>query len=208
LETNKNFSQLTKRLTHQISFYRSIVFCFLFFVFCFFGGSTMEESQTTSARSEVIKFLLLVGVCVVVVLVVAQSRPLIFKQIVPAVMGEGLSEPVGTTDTAVDETDVSDTPADSENMDAAADEEDSRESSVDEADSENEAVDEEAVEEVEEVEAETAVSTEKTHTVQVGDTVYSIARKYSVTVEEIAKANNLADVNRVVLGQTLIIPQP
>ena len=51
----------------------------------------MEESQGPSARSEIIKFLILVGVCVVVVLVVALARPLIFNRIVPAVMGEGMS---------------------------------------------------------------------------------------------------------------------
>ncbi|KAA3663518.1 MAG: LysM domain-containing protein [Chloroflexi bacterium] len=163
----------------------------------------MEETQTPSTRREIITFLLLIGVCVVVVLVVAHSRRLICNQIVPAVMGEGLSEPADATDMTIDETDAGQTPADSENVDAAdaaTEEEEMDETAVEEATSTEEAV--------EESEGETAVSDEKTHTVQAGDTVYSIARKYNVTVEEIAKANNLADVNRVTLGQTLIIPQP
>ncbi len=47
-----------------------------------------------SARSEMIHFLVLVGVFAVVILVVAFSRPLIFDQVVPAV----LSGPSAETD--------------------------------------------------------------------------------------------------------------
>ncbi len=166
----------------------------------------MEESQAASARSEIIKFLLLVGVCVVVVLVVAQLRPFIFGHIVPAVLGEEQTEPVDSPDTAVDEN--VDTPTGSDSEETTVDEETTR-TAVDDAASNADAVEEEpAVEEVEDEGGETAVSTETTHTVQVGDTVYSIARKYGVTVEEIAAANNLTDPNRVTVGQTLIIPQP
>lgn len=168
----------------------------------------MEESQATSARSEVTKFLLLVGVCVVVVLVVWLIRPLIFDRIVPAVMGEGQAVPADTTDAAIDET--QDAPADSDADTATGDTE-----AEPAGETESEAVEEEAaVEAVEESttdnaeDGETAVSDERTHTIQAGDTLFSIARKYGVTVEEIAEANGLEDVNRVVLGQTLKIPQP
>ena len=45
-----------------------------------------------------------------------------------------------------------------------------------------------------------------TYTVKSGDTLYSIARKYGVTVDEIKKANNMSN-NLLSLNQVLIIPQ-
>ena len=44
-----------------------------------------------------------------------------------------------------------------------------------------------------------------TYTVQKGDTLYSISKKYNVTVDEIKKANNLTN-NNLVIGQILNIP--
>ncbi len=44
------------------------------------------------------------------------------------------------------------------------------------------------------------------HTVQWGDTVYSLARKYGTTVEAIAEANNLPPSYLIRVGQTLTIP--
>jgi len=46
---------------------------------------------------------------------------------------------------------------------------------------------------------------ERTHTVQSGDTLYNISRRYGVTVEQLRQRNNLTgDMIRV--GQQLIIP--
>ena len=45
-----------------------------------------------------------------------------------------------------------------------------------------------------------------TYTVKSGDTLYSIARKYGITVDEIKKANNMSN-NLLSLNQVLIIPQ-
>lgn len=45
------------------------------------------------------------------------------------------------------------------------------------------------------------------HTVQNGDTLYSIAKMYSVPVDAIAKANGITDPNQIQNGQRLIIPQ-
>lgn len=45
-----------------------------------------------------------------------------------------------------------------------------------------------------------------THTVQAGETLYSIARLYNITPEELALANNLANVNQLDIGQVLVIP--
>ena len=45
-----------------------------------------------------------------------------------------------------------------------------------------------------------------TYTVQYGDTLSSIARRYSTTVQELIAMNNLADANQVRWGQTLKVP--
>lgn len=44
------------------------------------------------------------------------------------------------------------------------------------------------------------------HTVKAGDTLYSIAGKYEVTVNQIVKENNLANANVIQVGQRLSIP--
>ncbi|MDA5561357.1 LysM peptidoglycan-binding domain-containing protein [Exiguobacterium sp. MMG028] len=49
-------------------------------------------------------------------------------------------------------------------------------------------------------------STNKTYTVKSGDTLYSIARTYGVTVSALAAANNITNVNSITVGQVLIIP--
>lgn len=46
----------------------------------------------------------------------------------------------------------------------------------------------------------------RTHTVQRGETLYSIARKYNITPESLAQANGLTDPNRLAVGQVLVIP--
>jgi LysM repeat protein len=44
------------------------------------------------------------------------------------------------------------------------------------------------------------------YTVKAGDTLYSIATKYKVTVAALAKANNITNYNLIQVGQVLIIP--
>ena len=44
------------------------------------------------------------------------------------------------------------------------------------------------------------------HVVQPGDTLYTIAQKYGVSMEEIAEVNNLANIRAVMLGFPLVIP--
>ncbi|WP_410513471.1 LysM domain-containing protein [Paenibacillus sp. BR2-3] len=46
------------------------------------------------------------------------------------------------------------------------------------------------------------------HIVQPGDTLWSIATRYGVTVDAILRANNLTSSNYIYLGQSLIIPTP
>ncbi|MCS7038651.1 MAG: peptidoglycan DD-metalloendopeptidase family protein [Caldilineales bacterium] len=46
----------------------------------------------------------------------------------------------------------------------------------------------------------------RVHIVVAGDTLSALAQRYGVTVEAIAAANRLADPNRIVVGQRLLIP--
>ncbi len=45
-----------------------------------------------------------------------------------------------------------------------------------------------------------------THTVEKSETLYSLSRKYDVTVDEIRNANNMGSSNTITIGQKLIIP--
>ncbi len=47
-----------------------------------------------------------------------------------------------------------------------------------------------------------------THLVTAGETLTQIAARYGVTVQALQAANNLADPNLILTGQTLIIPAP
>lgn len=46
------------------------------------------------------------------------------------------------------------------------------------------------------------------HTVRAGDTLFTISQQYGVSVEEIAQANNITNVNVLEVGQQLTIPAP
>jgi LysM repeat protein len=50
------------------------------------------------------------------------------------------------------------------------------------------------------------VSSGRTHVVEQGETLFEISMMYDVPVASIAAANGIADINRIVLGQTLVIP--
>jgi len=54
--------------------------------------------------------------------------------------------------------------------------------------------------------AASAASAAQTHIVQPGDTLWALASQYGVSVEAIARANALTDVDRLRLGQRLTIP--
>jgi LysM repeat protein len=48
----------------------------------------------------------------------------------------------------------------------------------------------------------------KTYTVQAGDTLFSIALDNNVSLEELARVNQIEDVDLILVGQVLIIPEP
>ena len=49
---------------------------------------------------------------------------------------------------------------------------------------------------------------ETIHVVVAGDTLFTLAQQYGVTVEEIAAANNLSNIHSLEIGQQLVIPEP
>ena len=49
---------------------------------------------------------------------------------------------------------------------------------------------------------------EQTYTIQVGDTLFAVAQRFGITVEEIAASNEITDVNLIEVGQEIIIPVP
>lgn len=51
-------------------------------------------------------------------------------------------------------------------------------------------------------------SSSSTHTVDVGQTLYSVARQYNVSVRDLAEWNNITTSERVKVGQTLVVKQP
>jgi LysM repeat protein len=46
------------------------------------------------------------------------------------------------------------------------------------------------------------------HTIRRGETLSQIAQGYGVTIQAIMEANGLTDANRIITGQTLVIPEP
>ncbi|MBI3241753.1 MAG: LysM peptidoglycan-binding domain-containing protein [Chloroflexi bacterium] len=51
-----------------------------------------------------------------------------------------------------------------------------------------------------------AASCQAQHTVKRGETLYLIGRKYNMTWDKIAKANNITNANKIYVGQVLCIP--
>lgn len=151
--------------------------------------------QPTSQRSELIKFGIVVLIAVIVVLVVALSRPFIFGRVVPAVLGEGDPVPVmdqpGADDAYPPAAD-----------DAAADEGDETDGMGGEPETAVPATDDTATEGATAEEDSTI-----THVVQAGETLFAIARIYDVTVDELVAANNITNPNVVPVGTELKIPK-
>ncbi len=152
----------------------------------------MEESQENSRSGEMRNFGLLLLISLIVVLVVAFSRPFIFGKVVPAVLGEGA--PTAATEAGDD--DVTDEPASVEDIDPYPASEEGEDNASEE------------VEEVEEVEESPQSIPTVTHLVQQGDTLTSIAGRFDTSIEEIMAANGLVDPNQLRVGTTLLIPQP
>lgn len=49
------------------------------------------------------------------------------------------------------------------------------------------------------------VTERPTHVVEIGDTLYKIAKQYGVSITELVKWNNINNINTILAGQTLIV---
>lgn len=58
------------------------------------------------------------------------------------------------------------------------------------------------------VAATTTATGATSHVVKMGDSLDAISRRYKVSVAEIARANNITDPRRIIIGQELVIPSP
>lgn len=162
-------------------------------------------------RGEMVKFGMLVIVMLGTILVVALLRPYIFNTLVPAIMGEGQPAAPLVSDEAEMETikpeneemEATAVPADSTETETATEEETNAENATEE----EAASSEEVVSEPEQpADFPTAVPA-RTHTVQAGETLTSIAQQYGVTVQAIVAANEITNPDHVTVGTTLIIPE-
>ncbi|MCI0395779.1 MAG: LysM peptidoglycan-binding domain-containing protein [Chloroflexi bacterium] len=52
-----------------------------------------------------------------------------------------------------------------------------------------------------------AAAGQETYTIQPGDTLAEIAERFGVTLDALAQVNNIADINRIEVGQVLVIPR-
>lgn len=186
-----------------------------------------DVATTNDARSEWIKFGILIAVFVIVILVVALSRPLIFGRIVPAVMGTGqvrmpvATEPIDVQPSGEPEQLPTNEAITNEGYPAPG-ETTPVENPTPAGNAETENINEAA----EQTPPVTAVETNNeqsltptdnsqptnsfTYTVRAGDTLYHIARRYGTTPEAIvAASSNLTSLNDVIIpGMEITIPLP
>jgi LysM repeat protein len=126
-----------------------------------------------------VKFLILIGILFLTVLVVAVTRPLIFEQIVPTVLGWEGDEAMPTDRVAPDEIPEISTPAPTATASPT----------VPPATS-----------------TPPPTATLQVYLVQPGDTLTRIADRFGVSMETLIDANNLANPNQLLPGDRLIIP--
>ena len=151
----------------------------------------MMEEQTNPS-DEWRKFGILVAIMLGTVLVVALIRPFIFGRVVPAIMGEGLTTAPLTIDTTVPKPEPTASPTTEEDTETAMPETAENESPNTPANPEEFPTAAPAI----------------IHTIQPGETLYAIARRYNTTIEAIKQANNIQNTNDIKAGDQLIIPQP
>jgi LysM repeat protein len=145
-----------------------------------------EENEIR--RSELIKFGILAIILLGAVLLVAVTRPLIFGQIVPAVIGQGERSAPLSTD-AEQPAKVTPTLEETDPLVTAT-----------------QAATPVTPEATEEAEESLRLIPTVRHVVQPGENLTTIAETYNVTVDDIIMANNITDPNRIEAGTVLRIP--
>lgn len=155
----------------------------------------VEVERQGSNLGEYIKFVILALILLGTPVVIALISPLIFGQIVPAVLGSHLPTsppPVSVPGDQVVEPDTAETPGVTLPTDPQT------------------GIGGEATP--------TSTSTQippeptptdiRNHIVQSGETLEAIARQYGLTAAELAAANNIQNPDRIIIGTSLIIPSP
>ena len=179
-----------------------------------------NSSQDNSSLGEWIRFGILVVVMVGAVLVVALSRSFVANRVVPAFLTPPdrhtvslpIMEETGgatTVDPATTDTDSAE-----ENTAGEATTEDGSSAEGASTETENDGAAAEdgeapASEDAGTEEAPAAESTNTvTHVIQPGESLFVLAQRYNITVDQIVEANNISNPNRIAVGDTLVIPQP
>lgn len=148
--------------------------------------SLEEDHQDLHGRGEIVKFLILVAVMLLTVLVVAAARPLIFEQIVPAVLGwqtEEAGPELPASSPATPLPIASPTPEPTLAV-----------------------VERTSVPSGSPTAGPPPTLTPQLYRVQAGDNLSTIANRHGVSVQAIIEANNLANPNQIMPGDQLIIP--
>lgn len=173
-----------------------------------------NQRQKSGIVGELVKFVILIIVCVVTVFVVSATRPLIFEGVLPAVLGWTDTNPNmeneliipapegtdGVEDTTLDGAEAGDeseagTEADSPEGEGAAEE-----------GTEDAATDGDGYPAPESDEA--PAGNEQTYVVQNGDNLTRIADQFGVTIEALLEANDLSNGDLIRIGDELVIPTP
>jgi LysM repeat protein len=150
-----------------------------------------DEEQHEGA-GELIRFMILVAILLLIVLVVAASRPFVFERLVPAALGWGTpaagdltTVPSTATPTALP-TPLA-TPLGADGADTLT-----------------------TPETVGPAPTVTALptATPQSYQVQPGDNLTTIARRFGLSVEALVVANGLTNPDRLTPGDLLIIPTP
>lgn len=161
--------------------------------------TTAQTKPRREGRGELVKFGLLILVFVGVIVGVALARPLIFDQIIPAIIGENLA-PTPTVGVGGEAEEA--VPVETAVPDAAPAGEAAGDVFLPALTTDVEAGQPTAAP----AEAATAVPQPITHVVQPGDNLTKIAKQYNVPVQALMEANNLLNANYIQVGQTLVIP--
>lgn len=154
-----------------------------------------DESAARQRRMEYLKFGVLAVILLVVIFVIALAQPLIFDRIVPAVMeGDGSTA-------VMDESKPADPPTSGQDATTAPVDNTQNLPVISVPGSDDAGTGGAGEEEATAVPAQIYV-------VQLGDTLNSIARQFNTTVDAIVVANNIQNPDALLVGTTLIIPQP
>lgn len=170
-----------------------------------------EYREETRTPGEGWKFVALIIILLLAVGCVAVTRPLVFGQIVPAVIGEDIVLPPD------DPTTVEEQPAEEaeDSTDEAVDEAVEGETADSDTTTSEETPAEEATDPTNDTEGEDAASEEAapsgeqettTHTIKQGETLQTIAAHYGISLPELIAANKLANPDYIRVGDKLAIP--